>query len=335
MKNILEKMEETRTKKENNKLSSIYNDEAISTLASIGRNKFKNAFKEKDALSNETPVSENGYIFLFDIDNHYKLSEKTIKLLDFYLKIITENIGHNDKKTNSQLSFSFELNEYVRLLGKDPYKKNDVDIVRRELMMQSVVLRKITFLKDDGNQFEVNGIINKVRKDSRGVIEFFVSESFMENIIYNKRYLMKIPNSIFKLADNKGNAYRLARKLCYHYGLNNNVLKGTNNVLTIHKLLQATDIQSFEEIQKTNNRNWKLKIAKKLSNLLDYLESENIIKYDILDKESKKINIDEELSKMTFPTFNNLKIKFTILDFPPIEEMRKEINEKREKKRLF
>lgn len=66
-------------------------------------------------------------------------------------------------------------------------------------------------------------------------------------------YLMQYPMPLFRLDERNPTSYHLGKKLFLHYSMEANRSRGTHNILSVKKLLEAApDIPDHEEVMRGN-----------------------------------------------------------------------------------
>lgn len=83
-------------------------------------------------------------------------------------------------------------------------------------------------------------------------------------------YIMNWPTSLLMHDNRSPNAYSIGWKIAHHSSIDANRIKGTDTRLSVDSLLAAApQIQSYEEMTASGNRNWKARIKKPLEAALD------------------------------------------------------------------
>ena len=126
-------------------------------------------------------------------------------------------------------------------------------------------------------------------------------------------YLIQAPKGFYALPDNNPNCIAIGLKLCSHSSMRNNILQGTANIIGVKTLLEAaSDIQSYEELKATNNRNWKRCIREPLEAALELnVDCKVIREWYYCGSKGAKIS-DAELDSKTYDDYEALYIHFTM-----------------------
>ena len=137
--------------------------------------------------------------------------------------------------------------------------------------------------------------------------------------------------TLYSLDDREFNAFAIGEAMCIHYCQENNVIKGTENKMSVLKLLEKTSFPTYEEL-KEQKSGWEANVKNRLENCLDKLYQCCFLKdwkycyaggREITDEEIKKGVID------SYEKFISLLIKFELNEFAPHEKRLTEIVQKK------
>lgn len=137
-------------------------------------------------------------------------------------------------------------------------------------------------------------------------------------------YIMQYPTVLLKHDNHKPNAYAIGRKIAYHNGNDQNRAAGTENTLSVKKLLEAApEIQTIEDLKARKQRNWKDKIKKPLEAALDEnIKIEYLSKWEYRDPASGKRYTATTAQPMTWEQYSRLMVDFIVIDAPEQQERR-------------
>lgn len=154
-------------------------------------------------------------------------------------------------------------------------------------------------------------------------------------------YLVKLPlrpepKQLYLVKDTMPNAYAIGVKLNQHFSIDNNVAKGTEDIISVASLLAVTSIPPIEKVRRDikenkSNRTWDDRIKDTFEKALDELTRVGFLKDWKYSYSKKRILTDEEASAITdYEQFADLYLYFVIDGYPPHGTRRKVIAEKKE-----
>lgn len=209
----------------------------------------------------------------YTFDNLYKeLGTSSIKLLDASTAMLARNnfslAGNN---TSDEIFMS--VKDYLRAqdlkvepdytltgdaLKKDITRANElVKALTKKLKVCCAVLSTIQISWDDVDDFGVINIFSKTQIKKGNIIITFSKD--VASLFRNNPLITNYPSCLLKLDSKKKNAYCIGRKIAQHTWQRNNIIKGTNNTLSVKKLLDAAP--EIPEYYETMDRgDWKRRI---------------------------------------------------------------------------
>lgn len=171
-------------------------------------------------------------------------------------------------------------------------------------------------------------IVGKGIRKGRIHIEFY--SGFSDNMV--QQAITPHPLALFKVDAGKPTAYAIGRKMATHYGMNNNIIKGTYNRLKVQTLLDVTDLPTLENVRQSRN-SWYERIKEPLENALDHLTSKevNFLKDWTYCKPLGKTMTKEEanFTNKPFEEWANTLILFEVVDAPSYKDRLKQLEEKK------
>lgn len=132
-------------------------------------------------------------------------------------------------------------------------------------------------------------------------------------------YPMFYPTKLLTLDERNPRTYNVGFYLSLHHGIDNNVTKGTNNIISVKNCLDAADEKwpTFEEIQASNDKgHWERRIKDPLEAILDTLQAKSILTSWEYCNAKKQPLTDEQLVKADYDTFMSLYILFDMPEKP-------------------
>lgn len=174
-------------------------------------------------------------------------------------------------------------------------------------------------------------IVGKGIRKGRIHIEFY--SGFSDNMV--QQAITPHPLALFKVDAGKPTAYAIGRKMATHYGMNNNIIKGTYNRLKVQTLLDVTNLPTLENVRQSRN-SWYERIKEPLENALDHLTSKevNFLKDWTYCKPLGKTMTKEEanFTNKPFEEWANTLILFEVVDAPSYKDRLKQLEEKKKRK---
>ena len=171
-------------------------------------------------------------------------------------------------------------------------------------------------------------IVGKGIRKGRIHIEFY--SGFSDIMV--QQAITPHPLALFKVDAGKPTAYAIGRKMATHYGMNNNIIKGTYNRLKVQTLLYVTDLPTLENVRQSRN-SWYERIKEPLENALDHLTSKevNFLKDWTYCKPLGKTMTKEEanFTNKPFEEWANTLILFEVVDAPSYKDRLKQLEEKK------
>lgn len=126
-------------------------------------------------------------------------------------------------------------------------------------------------------------------------------------------YVLQGSEALYALPDTNPNSFPIGLKLSSHSSIRNNITQGTHEIIGVKTLLDAaSDIQKYEALVATGNRNWKRCIREPLEAALEAnVDCGVITEWYYCGSKGAKIS-DAELDSKSYPDFEALYIHFTM-----------------------
>lgn len=266
---------------------------------------------------------------------HATLGITTDKLLSTALATFTRqnDFRHlNGKEPNRRVTIP--LKDYAQLLGYDVEEhetstpqeaerekrraKNQLDNARKAVRKDLDILHASALtweepIKGKSRDFDRISIVTRT-----GIKNGEIQISFTPEIagyLAERNLITQYPTKLLSIDPRKPTAYYVGRKLHTHFNMDNNQVRGTADRISIPALLAATDLASFEEVQKKDRGHWQERIKEPLERALDELTQEHILR-DWKYTHAKGIDLtDEEAYSITsYAEYAKLYLRFTLED---------------------
>lgn len=130
-------------------------------------------------------------------------------------------------------------------------------------------------------------------------------------------YIMNWPTALLMHDNRSPNAYSIGWKIAHHSSIDANRAKGTSTRLSVESLLaSAPQIQSYEEMTASGNRNWKARIKKPLEAALDaQIEVGYLTRWAYYEGEDELTR--DAAAALPWRRFNALMVEYSAADDLP------------------
>ena len=245
-----------------------------------------------------------------------KLNTPAKKILDMCILKVSQTLVYGAADPNNRY-VSFTVEELAKLMDQslETARQREKFIERvyesaKQLQYirwtQSNGSKKIKDLKyDDIALFEYSG-------KAKNVFKFMFTQS-AAYLLAHSPVCESFPTNLFKL-DNRygGNAYEIGRKMIRHTDIYANRKKGNNCTLSVVKLIENSEIPTFEDIESKNRRDWKEKIKKPLEKALnDLLEIGFLSRWEYRTPTEKRLT-QKQADKLNAKEYQSLVVDFSI-----------------------
>lgn len=265
------------------------------------------------------------------------LGISTDKLLSTAISAFTQQNDFQQYKKGKELKreVSIPLKEYAQLLGYDVEEhktstpeeekaeklrvKRQLDNIRRTIkkdldMIHACTLEwKECINGKEPRDFDRVSLVTRTAIKG-GQIQIAFSPE-IASYLAERNLITQYPVKLLRIDGRKTTAYYIGRKIMEHYSIDNNWSRGTQDRISISKLLEATDLDRYEELQSKDRGHWVERIKEPLEKALDTLTQEGILE-DWEYTHAKGVALtDEEAGNITsYSDFAKLYLLFTPAD---------------------
>jgi len=266
----------------------------------------------------------NVSIFFKRFKDVSKLGVGEQKILRYIIAAFTEKNSHGTQNPQLRQRLFLSLNDYAKVTG------TEIDTEDRLKNFKKKLKKNLDNLKED-TTFSWTEKINgkdrmyanvsfisgyKITKDTI-TIEFSLSAA---EYLVSLNTLIQYPRSLYAVDDRDYNAFAIGEAMSLHYSQYNNVIRGTEQMLSVIKLLEVTSFPSYETL-KNKRWGWERNIKEPLEKALDHLYQCGFLK-DWSYSKTKGIKLtNEEAGQITsYEKFMSLYIWYELKDYPEHRE---------------
>lgn len=286
--------------------------------------------RPKVDLITNTATIQQGSVSVF-IDSYNKITGElrtsTHKLLDTLTMLLTQQNNYRGKETDLKPTVSLPLEHFMELCGT-PITKPSKDKARKKAKEDLETLYHLSIEWKETSGKNVRDFAKMRLCDKIGIVKGNIVFSFSQDMAkyLTNAYIMQYPIELLKVDERNPNSYHIGKKLLLHNSIDNNRAKGTANIISVKKLLEACpDIPSYEQVL-TSDRAIDRRIKTPFEAGLNSLSS--FIKWEYCN--SKGVPLSEEQLKATdYNSFIQLFIKFDVIGTP---DQTPRLERKRERK---
>ena len=299
------------------------NGTATNKLATIGRK--TKPTRINPLADNEATIEYGDFkVFIEKYSNKKSLKVGVVKLLDILAIKLTKLNHYKDKDANTlKRTVTFSLDEYMTYLDI-----KDVKDARKRLKEALDTLYSISLEWEEKSRGEVKNYTKMRICEAQGINRGIASFTFtadMANYL-NQAYIMQYPLELLAISERNPNAYPIARKLALHHSIDNNIKRGTANIISVAKLLEvAPEIPNIEAVRKVNG-SWNERIRGSLEKALDAIGG--ILSWEYCNTKGLPLT-DKQLEIAEYETLIKLFVKFDLKGAPDqterLEEKKKRV----------
>ena len=291
------------------------NGTATNKLATIGRK--TKPTRINPLADNEATIEYGDFkVFIEKYSNKKSLKVGVVKLLDILAIKFAKSNHYKAKNPNRTVTFS--LDEYMTLLDI-----KDIKDARKRLKEALNTLYSISLEWEEKSKGKVINYAKMRICEAQGIERGKASFTFTTRMsqYLNQSYIMQFPTELLSISERNPNAYPIARKLALHNSIDNNIKKGTANIISVAKLLEvAPEIPNIDTVRAVNG-SWSVRIKGKLEKALDAIGG--ILSWEYCNTKGSPLT-DKQLEIADYETFIKLFIKFNIKGAPdPTEHHKK------------
>lgn len=274
--------------------------------------------------------------FVLHIENYDRTDREwkpsTIKLLHLCTLLLTESNHYREKHKDAiKAVVAFNINEYMTLLDI-PATKSSRKEARLRIKKDLDTLRHSSIDWKEQSRGKEKAYLNtpilggSYGIDKKGNVIVTFSPQFAEYLIQDA-YLMQYSLRLLKVDERNANAYPLGYKLLTHSSIDNNIKRGTAEIISVKKALEnCPSIPKYEELQAKNDRHWERKIKEALEKALDLLPG---LRWHYCNSKNVPLT-EEQLADNSYSSFIGSYIHFEWEDAP---DQTKRLQTKAEKAR--
>lgn len=266
---------------------------------------------------------------------HATLGISTDKLLSTAIALFTQQNDFRHTKTKDpKREVTINLREYAQLLGYDVEEhstttpeeaerekkraKAQLDNARKAIKKDLDIIHASTLTWEEpirGSSRDFDRISLVTRTAIRnGEIKIAFSPE-IASYLAERNLITQYPTKLLRISGRQPTAYYIGRKLAEHYNIDNNQIRGTHDRISIPKLLEVADLDTYEEVQKKDRGHWVERIKEPLEKALDTLTQEGVLK-DWKYTHAKGVDLTEEeaYNITSYEDFAQLYLHFTPAD---------------------
>ena len=309
------------------------NGTATNAFSTIGRKAKPTSIKT--IADNEATIEKGDFkVFIEKYSDKKTLKVGVAKVLDILAIKLTKMNHYKAKKPNTlKRTVTFSVKDYMIYLGiKNIDNYNNRRSASKRLKEALDTLYSISLEFEERSNGKVKSYkkmrICEAQGINRGVASFTFTEDMASYL--NQAYIMQYPLELLAISECNPNAYPIARKLALHHSIDNNIKKGTANIISVAKLLEvAPEIPNIETVREKNG-SWSERIRGALEKALDAIE--DVVSWEYSNTKGAPLT-DKQLELTDYETFIKLFIKYDIKGAPDqTERLKKNINKKQKKK---
>ena len=307
-------------------LSIMFSGKATSTL---GKLKTVGTFNELQKTANVNGVK-------IISQNISQMGVGEAKIFRYALAAFTQKNSTGTSNSKLNLRMFLSLNDYAKATSTDISTENGRKNFKKKLKknLENLMEKHVSFswtedvrgkTKNYGGLSLISGY--KISKDA---ITVDFSLGFAEYLV-SLPTLVEYPRALYSVNDRNYNAFAIGEAMFQHYSINNNVIKGTEQMLSVQKILEVSSFPSYEKV-KEERHSWEYKIKEQLEKALDHLHECGLIKDWCYSQAKGKKLTDEEASQITsYEKFASLYIWYELNAYPEHNERADTIIEAKEK----
>ena len=277
------------------------NGTATNKLATIGRK--TKPTRINPLADNEATIEYGDFkVFIEKYSNKKSLKVGVVKLLDILAIKFAKSNHYKAKNPNRTVTFS--LDEYMTLLDI-----KDIKDARKRLKEALNTLYSISLEWEEKSKGKVINYAKMRICEAQGIERGKASFTFTTRMsqYLNQSYIMQFPTELLSISERNPNAYPIDRKLALHNSIDNNIKKGTANIISVAKLLEvAPEIPNIDTVRAVNG-SWSVRIKGKLEKALDAIGG--ILSWEYCNTKGSPLT-DKQLEIADYETFIKLFIKF-------------------------
>ena len=265
------------------------------------------------------------------------LSKIGVGAAKIFLRIISEFTAHNTQNQDREkldLTAHIAFDKYAQDNGVDTTSDSAVKKFRFVLHKHLGTLQTILVKWKE----KVKG-----KPMSYGAVNLFSYHEIKNNVISVKltqefaACLVQLPiipvsQSLFAVDNRNANAFAIGYEMLLHYGINNNVMKGTEDKLRVETLLKCTSFETPEDLSKSR-RGWREQVNDRFEQALDELTRCGLLKdYCYCHDGGVELSDDEAMNINSYEQWSQLIVKYELNGYSPHGERKALIAQQKQEK---
>ena len=268
------------------------------------------------------------------------------KIFRYALAAFTQknSTGTSNSKLNLRMFLSFK--DYAEATNTDISNEYNLKNFKKKLKknLENLMEKHISFswtenVRGKSRAYGGLSLISGYKIDNEAITVDF-SLGFAEYLA-SLPTLVEYPRALYSVNDRNFNAFAIGEAMFLHYSINNNVIKGTEQMLSVQKLLEIASFPTYEEA-KAKRLGWEFFIKEQFEKALDHLHERGFLKDWCYSQAKGQKLTDEEASQITtYEKFASLYVWYEINEYPEhkerietiIEAKAKNIEKNKRKKR--
>ena len=207
------------------------------------------------------------------------ISVQTHKLFDVLVLALGAQNTYRCPTSKLKTQVAISLDEYLALCAK-PRTKASKDELRKAVSKDLDILYRISIEWYELRGGKTQHFLKMRLFDRIGIINGYIVVNFTSQMAeyLTHAYVTQYPLALLTVDGRQRAAYYAGKKLAYHYGLRQNQKKGSQNCISVSKLLEAIpEIPSIDVINKTDTGHWARRIRIPLERALNALIQKGVL----------------------------------------------------------
>lgn len=259
------------------------------------------------------------------------------KIFRYALAAFTQKNSTGTSNSKLNLRMFLSLDDYAQATNTDISTEYGRKNFKKKLKknLENLMEKHISFswIEDVRGKTKSYGGLSLISgyKISKDAITVDFSLGFAEYLV-SLPTLVEYPRALYSVNDRNYNAFAIGEAMFQHYSINNNVIKGTEQMLSVQKILEVTSFPTYEKV-KEEHHSWEFLIKEQLEKALDHLYECELIKDWCYSQAKGKKLTDEEAKRITsYEKFASLYIWYELNAYPDHNERAGLIIEAKEKR---
>lgn len=253
--------------------------------------------------------------------NISKMGVGEAKIFRYAIAAFTQKNSRGTSSQQLHLRVFLSLNDYARVTNTDISTEDRLKNFKKKLKknLENLLQKNITFSwsEDIKGKTKNYGGISLISgysiKGEAITIDFSLG---LAEYLVSLPTLVEYPRALYSVNDRNFNAFAIGEAMFQHYSINNNVIRGTEQVLSVQKILEVTSFPSYEKI-KSEKLSWEQKVKEQLEKALDHLYECGFLKDWCYSQAKGRKLTDEEASQITsYEKFVSLYIWYELAEYP-------------------